>query len=341
VVVEHQLLIITEAAARDRDGESVRVALDVLRGSSQAKAITPDSPRELGQALERRGGRRPVVVGGDRTLHEVVEALHQRRELAQTPVGWVPLGARSQLAGSVGLPLDPAGAARVVLNGADRWLDLIVDDADGVAVASVRVGSRRAGPGSRAGQAETARSGPEGEPGGTPWPARAADLLHRLGGGFGWRLRVEADGKVVADLDDRIALVGFGNAEGLLGGGTPGEAFSGDGYADLVVTHASSPFARLGRARPPQPERTAGGSSAGASSAAEEGDAAAGEAPGGATTRAPSGVRDGEHLVQAHTLTVRGRDFPYLADGVSCGPVRSRTWTVRQAAWRLTVPPPG
>jgi hypothetical protein len=37
-------------------------------------------------------------------------------------------------------------------------------------------------------------------------------------------------------------------------------------------------------------------------------------------------------------VTVSGPDFRYRADAVVSGPVRTRTWTVREAAWALTLP---
>ena len=43
---------------------------------------------------------------------------------------------------------------------------------------------------------------------------------------------------------------------------------------------------------------------------------------------------------QARAVTVSGADFHYRADAVVGGPVRTRTWTVQPAAWRLTLPRP-
>ncbi|MCR3730862.1 hypothetical protein FHS35_007758 [Streptomyces umbrinus] len=40
----------------------------------------------------------------------------------------------------------------------------------------------------------------------------------------------------------------------------------------------------------------------------------------------------------ARTITVSGADFRYRADAVVSGPVRTRTWTVREGAWGLTLP---
>ncbi|MFC3348913.1 diacylglycerol kinase [Streptomyces echinoruber] len=40
-------------------------------------------------------------------------------------------------------------------------------------------------------------------------------------------------------------------------------------------------------------------------------------------------------------VTVTGADFRYRADAVEAGPVRRRTWVVREGAWAVTVPRPG
>jgi hypothetical protein len=39
-----------------------------------------------------------------------------------------------------------------------------------------------------------------------------------------------------------------------------------------------------------------------------------------------------------HTITVSGAHFRYRADAVESGPVGTRTWTVREGAWGLTLP---
>jgi hypothetical protein len=41
---------------------------------------------------------------------------------------------------------------------------------------------------------------------------------------------------------------------------------------------------------------------------------------------------------RARTVTVSGADFTYRADALVTGPVRARTWTVKEAAWGLTLP---
>src|SRR3546814_770356 len=61
-----------------------------------------------------------VVGGGDGTLHSVAPALVERR----LPLGILPLGTANDLARTLELPIDPAAAARVVVAGRTRRLDL-------------------------------------------------------------------------------------------------------------------------------------------------------------------------------------------------------------------------
>ncbi|MYS53157.1 diacylglycerol kinase, partial [Streptomyces sp. SID6013] len=78
-----QLLVVVDPAARRLDGESVRIAKDVLSaGVSHTKVCLPDGPEEFARALGRRGSRRPVVIGDDSALLRAVALLHRRRELA-------------------------------------------------------------------------------------------------------------------------------------------------------------------------------------------------------------------------------------------------------------------
>jgi len=41
---------------------------------------------------------------------------------------------------------------------------------------------------------------------------------------------------------------------------------------------------------------------------------------------------------RGRSVTVSGADFRYRADAVVAGPVRTRTWVVREGAWGLTLP---
>ncbi|NEB78208.1 diacylglycerol kinase, partial [Streptomyces sp. SID14478] len=114
------------------DGESVRIAKDVLCAGSTAKVCLPEGPEEFAKALARRGARRPVVVGDDRALLRAVSLLHRERELSGAVLSLVPVGGAVSLARSLGVPTGTVAAARAALVGTERRLDLLVDDSDGV-----------------------------------------------------------------------------------------------------------------------------------------------------------------------------------------------------------------
>lgn len=283
------------------DGESVRIARDVLcAGASSVKITLPESPEELARALVNRGRRRPVVVGDDGALLRVVTALHRERALREAPLGLVPVGPRSSLplALSLGVPTAAVPAARAVLNGADQEMDLLVDDCGGIVVGALRIPYDE-GTAAAHWWAPLARNLPS-QLRHLPHP-HLPQLLHLShiphlphlshlpqaqqplpptptgrGGPAPQRLRIEADGVVLADLDRRVRTVSVRTAQ--------------PGMAEVVV-----------------------------------------ECPGDGTPL----------RAVAREVTVSGREFHYRADTSVRGPVRSRTWKVSPGAWRLTLPGPG
>ncbi|MEV7924897.1 MULTISPECIES: diacylglycerol kinase [unclassified Kitasatospora] len=199
------LLLLLDPAARQTDGESVRIAKDVLCGGADVKVVYPESPSELDRVLSHRGRRRPVVIGSDLALQRVLQALYRQRELGADPVGMVPVGRSEELvaARALGVPGEPVRAARAVLSGAARKLDLLVDDGGGVALGGVRItgaGTRR----------------PAGRTGGwrSLWAklaaAEQANALAadgRSSAEHNPRVRVEADGRLLADVHRPVRLV--------------------------------------------------------------------------------------------------------------------------------------
>ncbi|MFK0158303.1 diacylglycerol kinase family protein [Streptomyces sp. NPDC090493] len=215
-----QLLVIIDPAARETDGESVRIAKDVLSAGAAAKVCMPDGPEEFARVLSRRGSRRPVVVGDDGALVRAVTFLHRRRELADCVLSMVPVGGALGVAHALGVPDGAVAAARAVLDGVERRMDLLVDDSDGVVLGALRI------PPLAAAAART----PE------PVPARGwlrpyQHLVRSLAArpapapavpGPPARLRVEVDGETVVDLDQPVEGVSV----------TPG---GHDGLAEVEV----------------------------------------------------------------------------------------------------------
>ncbi|WP_433857105.1 hypothetical protein [Streptomyces kronopolitis] len=324
----YPLLVVIDPVARSTDGEAVRIAKDVLCAGAGAKICLPEGPEEFARMLARRGQRRPVVIGDDRALLRVVSLLHKERELAGVPLSMVPVGAPATVALSraLGIPTDTVAAARTVLDGGERPMDLLTDDSDGIVLGSLRIPC-----------GETGRPGP-----GTAVPRQSSP----------------AD---AADPADSVAPRG--------GPAAPGDPADGDGpwwrpYARTARTalsllaapaagHLRSGDGRTGgrRARVPgqrlrieadgvlladldRPVRGV--------SVVPGGRAGNGSGPDGGGELAevvvhwPGGGRSVR--TRARAVTVSGADFHYRADALVGGPVRTRTWTVQPAAWRLQLP---
>ncbi|MEO3751524.1 diacylglycerol kinase [Streptomyces sp. B6B3] len=179
-----------DPTARRTDGESVRIARDVLcAGATDATVCLLDRPQALAQALRRRvgRGRRVVIVGDDRALLRAVRVLHLHGRLAASPLAVVPVGPGPSVAvaSALGVPTDAVAASRAVLTGTDQRLDLLTDDTGGVVLGALGI------------PAPPARMW---------WPT-----VHRPRR----RLRVEADGRVLADVDRPVSGVSVRAAGGL------------------------------------------------------------------------------------------------------------------------------
>ncbi|RSN05823.1 lipid kinase [Nonomuraea sp. WAC 01424] len=287
-----RLLVICNPRAGRAGDDSTREVLRLLRAEADVQVC------HTGTEAARSSGddRVPVVLGGDGSVHALVAALLERGRLNAAPIGLIPMGTGNDLARTLGLPLDPAEAVRVVLAGHERAMDLLIDDDGGVVVNAVHLGV-----GARA--AERA--------------APLKPLLHRAAyavgaalagtGTGGWRLRVRVDGAQVCTGRRRVLMAGVGNGA-TIGGGTPltPAARPDDGLAEVVVSYATGPLARLAFA---------------------------------------AGLRRGRHPARPDVRTFRGRRItiaggpvPASVDGELEQVAQGRTWIVRPAAWRVLAP---
>ncbi|MEV6534877.1 diacylglycerol kinase family protein [Streptomyces sp. NPDC051639] len=296
VAASDQLLVVIDPVARRHDGESVRIAKDVLSAGAATKVCLPEGPEEFARALARRGARRPVVVGDDRTLLRAVSLLHRQRDLAVCGLALVPVGASLSLARALGVPIGAVAAARAVLDGVERRLDLLVDDSDGVVLGALRIPPV----GSPVPVSDGAEEMGADAPGAHPWLRTCQSLVRTLAArpagvasgrtrARAWgrvvslpagpgpsRLRVEVDGVTLVDLDQPVETVSV----------TPGAS----GGAEVEVRPVSV------------------------------------------------GAQASPLRMVGQRVTVSGADFRYRADSVVSGPVRTRTWTVREGGWGLTLP---
>jgi hypothetical protein len=290
VAASDQLLVVIDPLARRDDGEAVRIAKDVLSAGATTKLCFPDGPEEFARALARRGSRRPVVVGDDRALLRAVSVLHRHRELAGCALSVVPVGGALSLVRSLGVPTGAVAGARAVLDGAERRLDLLVDDSDGVVLGALRIPPLAVPRGAGPEDEEDAASESETDPSTSshPWLRTCQSLVRTLvhvrppratsanGNSGPSRLRVEVDGVTVVDLDQPVEGISV----------APGDS----GVAEVEVRPASV------------------------------------------------GAEASPLMARGSTVTVSGAHFRYRADALVSGPVRTRTWTVREGAWGLTLP---
>ena len=226
-------LLLASARAGSADAEAVAAARTALDEAGACESVETATPEELDAALSRAGRRRVVVAGGDGSLHLVVSRLRALGELDRADLALVPLGTGNDLARALGIPLDPAEAARLAVTGTPRPLDLVVDSDGGVAVNAVHLGV-----GAEAAQ-KAARLKPRLGPLAYPLGAVAAGFR-----ATGTHLRVEVDGELVSDR--RTLMVGIANGPGI-GGGHPlhPEAVPDDGLLDVMVSTAVRPFERV------------------------------------------------------------------------------------------------
>lgn len=296
------LLVITNPSAGGNPEELAR-ALDVLEAAASVEVAETSNPGELDSVLHRAGTRTIVIAGGDGSLHAVVSALHKRRELGERLLGVIPLGTGNDFVRGTGLPLDAAEAASVVLHGVPTPTDLLIDEVGNVVVNNVHVGA-------------SAQAGHNG--------ARVKSVLGKIGlGKLGYpigtlisalnpqvsRLRVEVDGEVINDLDQRVLMVSIGIGPDVGGGTTlTPDADPSDGRVDVMISRAVSRTAQLGYlVRLGRGEHT---------------------------------DRDDVVTVRGSRVTVSGEEFWTSADGEIDGPERRRTWRIEPGAYRLMRPKP-
>ena len=298
--------MITNDGAGTADDEALQSALAILRERCSVDVQPTSNPGELDGVLQRAGGRRIVVAGGDGSLHAVVAALHRRHELDDAVVGLLPMGTGNDFARTLEIPLDVEEAARVVLSGEVRRLDLIVDELGEVVVNNVHVGAG----------AQASRRGAR-------WKERLGRVgvgsanLGRLGYPIGAlqsafqppsvHMHVELDGTVVTDVDRPVLMVAIGNGANV-GGGTEltPDADPEDGKVDVMISHAVGAVAKLGYAV--------------------------------SLRRGEHHHRDDVQYFRASQVTISGDEFYISADGELSGPERQRSWHVEPAAYSFILP---
>lgn len=115
------ITVLMNARSGNKDKRDARGAIDSAfkAAGRDVELVVARHPRELPQLARQAAHARPgilVAAGGDGTLNAVAAVAHARA----LPFAVIPLGTFNYFARDLGIPLDPASAARVVTQGTVR-----------------------------------------------------------------------------------------------------------------------------------------------------------------------------------------------------------------------------
>jgi diacylglycerol kinase (ATP) len=118
-----RVALLVNPTARGHDRGTIDAVAAMLRGRFAVDMVVPPSADDVERAVRAASTTHDAVVvaGGDGTIHRAVCGL----DGAPTPLGIVPMGAGNDFARGCGIPLSPGDAARRVLDGRTRRLDLV------------------------------------------------------------------------------------------------------------------------------------------------------------------------------------------------------------------------
>ena len=232
------LLAIANADAGSSDDAAVDEVVDALKTSVDVELVRTSSPDDLADALAERPDLDAVaVLGGDGSLHAVVQALRDAGRLGDVIVGLVPLGTGNDFAATLALPVTPAEAAQVIARGRTQAIDLVVDGHGGVVVNAAHIGI-----------------GAEAAAAARPWKKALGPVVYAVGAALtglkglttpGARLRITVDGEALSRKEP-VIQVAVGNGR-YVGGGAPllPRADPSDGLIDVSVSYTESPRRRI------------------------------------------------------------------------------------------------
>jgi diacylglycerol kinase (ATP) len=128
---ERILIVANPTAGQGRGDEDLQVVESALRAAGVSASVHrttgPGNAQDVASTAEPEGFGLVVALGGDGTLHEVLNGLCSGAvgERPSPALGLVPVGTGNDYARMLGVPgCDPRQAAEVLLRGATRRVDL-------------------------------------------------------------------------------------------------------------------------------------------------------------------------------------------------------------------------
>lgn len=220
------VLVIANAAAGSAEDADVDRVLSTLASLVETDVVVPDGEDGMVTALQAADGRDIVVMGGDGSLHWVLQTAFEHDLLSSIgTVGLVPMGTGNDFARGMGLPLDLMEAARIAVEGEEIEADLLADEDDNIVVNVAHVGI-----------AAAATQHAEGFKDAIGAAGYAAGALTAGMSSRGWEVVVTVDGEEVLGEDQDALLVTLALGSSVGGGTTVApDASHTDRKVDVVV----------------------------------------------------------------------------------------------------------
>jgi YegS/Rv2252/BmrU family lipid kinase len=115
-----------------RWGADLRPIVEEFGGADWTGTVYPTHATELARQAAEEGYERIISVGGDGTVHEVINGLMEVPAGRRPLLGVVPVGSGNDFAHNIGMQNRPDLAMRQVLNGQPKKIDLaLVQDGHG------------------------------------------------------------------------------------------------------------------------------------------------------------------------------------------------------------------
>jgi len=102
----------------------LRPLVDKLGGADWSETAYPMHASEIARQAAEAGCDLVISVGGDGTVHEVINGLMQVRPEIRPRLGIIPLGSGNDFAHYLGIPPNPAEALKQVYSGHPRRIDV-------------------------------------------------------------------------------------------------------------------------------------------------------------------------------------------------------------------------
>jgi len=132
--MQKTLLIFNPMADRGRSGQQasdLRAIVDEMGGADWQGTVYPAHATEIAAQAALKGYQTIVALGGDGTVHEIVNGLMKVEAAHRPRLGIVPIGSGNDFAHSIGIQMNPPVAMQRVFAGTPRPVDIarIVDGA--------------------------------------------------------------------------------------------------------------------------------------------------------------------------------------------------------------------